>query len=112
MENTLNKKQLQQMEERKIIEESEIALMKQFFNDKRERNSNLENNDADKKSVNIENKTKINKTKISKQKENKLRQKETSVKLKLQKMKDKKHSDIFGEVLFQQHEKYREYDNY
>ena len=107
MENTLNKKQLQQMEERKIIEESEIALMKQIFNDKRERNGNLENNGADKKSVNIE-----NKTKISKQKENKLRQKETSVKLKLQKMKDKKHSDIFGEVLFQQHEKYREYDNY
>ena len=107
MENTLNKKQLQQMEERKIIEESEIALMKQIFNDKRERNGNLENNGADKKSVNIE-----NKTKISKQKENKLRQKETSVKLKLQKMKDKKYSDIFGEVLFQQHEKYREYDNY
>jgi hypothetical protein len=107
MENTLNKKQQQQMEERKIIEESEIALMKQFFNDKRERNSNLENNVAHKKNVNIE-----NKTKISKQKENKLRQKETSVKLKLQKMKDKKHSDIFGEVLFQQHEKYREYDNY
>ena len=49
MENTLNKKQLQQMEERKIIEESEIALMKQFFNDKRERNSSLDNNAAHKK---------------------------------------------------------------
>lgn len=101
-----NKEQIKRLEERKKIEESEIALMKDFFDNT--------NNNTNNSNTNISNKetteSKINKVKIvDKQRENELKQKELSIKLKLKKEAEKKHSDIFGEVI---HDKYDEYDKY
>ena len=47
--------------------------------------------------------------KISKQKENELKQKEFSQKLKQKKEQDKKHSELFGEIIY---DEYDEYDKY
>lgn len=104
-----NKEQIKRLEERKKIEESEIALMKDFFdNTNNNTNSNTDSN------TNISNKEPSDNTKhkqkiVGKQKENELKQKELSIKLKQKKEAAKKHSDIFGEVI---HDKYDEYDKY
>ena len=94
-----NKEQIKRLEERKKIEESEIALMKDMFDNNSNTNSN--NNKET-----IENKK--NTPKISKQKENELKQKELSEKIRKKKEKEKKHSDVFGEVI---HDKYDKYDD-
>ena len=104
-----NKEQIKRLEERKKIEESEIALMKDFFdNTNNNTNSNTDSN------TNISNKEPSDNTKhkqkiVGKQRENELKQKELSIKLKQKKEAEKKHSDIFGEVI---HDKYDEYDKY
>ena len=100
-----NKEQIKRLEERKKIEESEIALMKDFFDNT--------NNNTNNSNTNISNKetteSKINKVKIvDKQRENELKQKELSIKLKQKKEAAKKHSDVFGEVI---HDKYDKYDD-
>ena len=103
-----NKEQIKRLEERKKIEESEIALMKDFFdNTNNNTNSNTDSN------TNISNKEPSDNTKhkqkiVDKQKENELKQKELSIKLKQKKEAAKKHSDVFGEVI---HDKYDKYDD-
>jgi hypothetical protein len=98
-----NKEQIKRLEERKKIEESEIALMKDFFDND---NNNTSNN---KETTEIKI-GKINKVKIvDRQRENELKQKELSVKLKQKKEAEKKHSEVFGEII---HDKYDEYDKY
>ena len=98
-----NKEQIKRLEERKKIEESEIALMKDFFDN----NSNTSNNTINNKETT---ESKINKVKIvGKQRENELKQKELSEKIRKKKAAEKKHSDVFGEVI---HDKYDEYDKY
>ena len=102
-----NKEQIKQLEERKIIEESEIALMKDYFDNKSNNKSNNNNITCNINSNNkeiIENK-KI-KPKISKQKENELKQKELSIKLKNKKKAEKKHSEAFGEFIYDEYDKY------
>ena len=100
-----NKEQIKRLEERKKIEESEIALMKDFFdNTNNNTNSNTDSN------TNISNKEppKHKQKIVDKQKENELKQKELSIKLKQKKEAAKKHSDVFGEVI---HDKYDKYDD-
>jgi hypothetical protein len=96
-----NKEQIKRIEERKLVEESEIAMMKDFFNN----NNNNNNNNINTKET-TENKK--NKPKISKQKENELKQKELSIKLKQKKEQDKKHVELYGECT---KDKYDEYDD-
>ena len=103
-----NKEQIKRLEERKKIEESEIALMKDFFDNNNNTNTTINSN------TNISNKEPSDNTKhkqkiVGKQRENELKQKELSIKLKQKKEAAKKHSDVFGEVI---HDKYDEYDKY
>jgi hypothetical protein len=101
-----NKEQIKRLEERKKIEESEIALMKDFFDNTNTNTNNSNTNISNKEpSDNTKHKQKI----VDKQRENELKQKELSIKLKQKKEAEKKHSDIFGEVI---HDKYDEYDKY
>ena len=101
-----NKEQIKRLEERKKIEESEIALMKDFFDNTNTNTNNSNTNISNKEpSDNTKHKQKI----VDKQKENELKQKELSIKLKQKKEAAKKHSDVFGEVI---HDKYDEYDKY
>jgi hypothetical protein len=99
-----NKEQIKRLEERKKIEESEIALMKDFFNNSNSNNSNSNNSNSKETTE-----TKKNTPKISKQKENELKQKEISIKLRQKREQDKKHSELYGEVI---HDKYEDYDEY
>ena len=89
-----NKEQIKRLEERKLIEESEIALMKDFFDNNSNTNTNTNSNNNKETPEN-----KKNKSKISKQKENELKQKEISIKLKQKKEQEKKHFEIFGEII-------------
>ena len=98
-----NKEQIKQLEERKLIEESEIALMKDYFDNKSNNNNITCNINSNNKEI-IENK-KI-KPKISKQKENELKQKELSIKLQNKKKAEKKHSEAFGEFIYDEYDKY------
>ena len=107
-----NKEQIKRLEERKKIEESEIALMKDFFDNNSNNTSNITSNiNSNTNSNNKETtESKINKVKIvGKQRENELKQKELSEKIRKKKAAEKKHSDVFGEVI---HDKYDEYDKY
>jgi hypothetical protein len=101
-----NKEQIKQLEERKLIEESEIALMKDYFDNKSNNNNITCNINSNNKEI-IENK-KI-KPKISKQKENELKQKELSIKLKQKKEQEKNHAELYGEYIY---DEYDEYDKY
>ena len=98
-----NKEQIKQLEERKLIEESEIALMKDYFDNKSNNNNITCNINSNNKEI-IENK-KI-KPKISKQKENELKQKDLSIKLQNKKKAEKKHSEAFGEFIYDEYDKY------
>jgi len=96
-----NKEQIKRIAERKLVEESEIAMMKDFFN-----NNNNNNNSNSNTKERTENKK--NKPKISKQKENELKQKEISIKLKQKKEQEKKQAELYGECT---KDKYDEYDD-
>jgi hypothetical protein len=97
-----NKEQIKRIEERKLVEESEIAMMKDFFNNSNNNNSNNSNNNNTKETT----ENKKNKPKISKQKENELKQKELSIKLKQKKEQDKKHAELYGECRQNKYDKY------
>jgi len=76
-------------------------------------NNNSNANTNNNSNTNISNKeTSKNIPKISKQKENELNQKEISIKLKQKKEAEKKHSDVFGEVIHDEYDEYDEYDKY
>jgi hypothetical protein len=98
-----NKEQIKRLEERKLIEESEIALMKDFFDNNSNTNSKTNNNET------TENKK--NTPKISKQKENELKQKELSEKIRKKKEKEKKHAELYGECTKDKYDKYDKYDD-
>jgi len=100
-----NKEQIKRLEERKKIEESEIALMKDFFDN----TSNTNSSNTTTKET-LENKK--NNSKISKQKENELKQKEISIKLKQKKEQDKKHAQLYGECTYDKYEDYDKYEKY
>ena len=112
--NVPNKEQIKQLEERKIMEESEITLMKDFFDDKNNINNNTINNNTinNNNNNNNNNKGTERKPKISKQKENELKQRELSIKLKLKKKQEIKHSETFGEFIFDEYDKYDKFDDY
>ena len=100
-----NKEQIKQLEERKLTEESEINMMKEFFDN----NSNITPININASNNNKEiTENKKNKPKISKQKENELKQKEISIKLKQKKEQDKKHAELYGEI---EYDEYYEYND-
>ena len=111
--NEQNKEQLKQLEERKLVEETEIALMKDFFNNNSNNNNNNNDNNNNINDTNDTNKEKTenkkNKPKISKQKENELKQKEISIKLKQKKEQEKKHFETFGDIICDKYDYYYEY---
>ena len=104
------KEELQRLEERKLVEESDNALSKELFeteDDNKltrvmnpdtnfEKNKKLENeNENTKAKTRDKDKEKI---KMNKQKENEQKQKEFSKKNKEQKNKQKRHNELYGEV--------------
>ena len=100
------KEELQRLEERKLVEESDNALSKELFETdeynklKRVINpeANLEKNfKLEKEKASEKDKEKI-KIKINKQKENEQKQKEFSKKNKEQKNNQKRHNELYGEV--------------
>jgi hypothetical protein len=112
--NVQNKEQLKQLEERKLVEESDNALMNELFD-----NTNAKSNRSNKetseiiqninnKETNETNETKKNKKEnpVSKQQENELKQKNLSEKRKNKKEAEKKHSDTFGEFIYDEYDYY------
>jgi len=103
--NVQNKEQLKRLEERKLVEESEIALMKDFFdnkNTKTEVKQDIIKNNIEKPKK---------QQKISKQKENESKQKEISQKLKKKKEEERKHSETFGDIIYDEYDDYDKYEN-
>jgi hypothetical protein len=112
--NVPNKEQLKQLEERKLVEESDNALMNELF-DNTNAKSNRSNKETSELIQNINNKetnetneTKKNKKEnpVSKQQENESNQKAFSQKLKNKKEAEKKHSDTFGEFIYDEYDYY------
>jgi len=101
----LNKEQIKQLEERKLVEEADNTLINEIFDNKSNSNSNSNSN-----IINSNNKGKTentkNKPKISKQKENELKQKELSIKLKQKKEQEKNHAELYGEYIYDEYDKY------
>ena len=100
--NVQNKEQLKRLEERKLVEESDNALMNELFdntNAKKETQETIKNINTEK----IKNKKEKS---ISNQQENELKQKEFSQKLKNKKEAVKKHSDTFGEFIYDEYDFY------
>jgi len=92
------KEELQRLEERKLVEESDNALSKELFEtDEYNKLKRVINPDA-----NLEKNLKLEKDKekikMNKQKENEQKQKEFSKKNKEQKNKQKRHNELYGEV--------------
>jgi len=102
-----NKEQIKRLEERKLVEESDNALMNELFD-----NTNAKSNRSHKETSEIIQNINTEKIKnkkenpVSKQQENELKQKNLSQKLKNKKEAEKKHSDTFGEFI---HDKYDDY---
>ena len=106
--NVQNKEQLKQLEERKLVEESDNVLMNELFDNNGNTKSNSSNKETAEiiKNINTEKiKNKKEKT-VSNQQENELKQKEFSQKLKNKKEAEKKHSDTFGEFIHHEYDKY------
>jgi hypothetical protein len=109
--NVQNKEQLKRLEERKLVEESDNSLMNDLFDNTNTKNEitnkiTYEITDDTIKNINTE---KINNKKektVSNQQENELKQKEFSQKLKNKKEAVKKHSDTFGEFIYDEYDYY------
>ena len=103
--NVQNKEQLKRLEEQKLVEESDNALMNELFDNTTAKKETHETHETIK---NI-NRKKINNKKektVSNQQENELKQKEFSQKLKNKKEAVKKHSDTFGEFIYDEYDYY------
>ena len=103
-----NKEQIKRLEERKLIEESDNVLMNELFDNNGNTKSNSSNTEIDEiiKNINTEKiKNKKEKT-VSNQQKNELKQKEFSQKLKNKKEAVKKHSDTFGEFIYDEYDYY------
>lgn len=107
--NVQNKEQLKRLEERKLVEESDNALMNELFD-----NTNTKNEPTE--TIKHIHREKINNKKektVSNQQENELKQKEFSQKLKNKKEAVKKHSDTFGEFIYDEYDFYLDkFDNF
>ena len=104
--NVQNKEQLKRLEERKLVEESDNALMNDLFDNTNTKNEKNVVTHEPIKNINTE---KINNKKekiVSNQQENELKQKEFSQKLKNKKEAIKKHSDTFGEFIYDEYDFY------
>jgi hypothetical protein len=105
--NVQNKEQLKRLEERKLVEESDNSLMNELFD-----NTNTKNDithDITHETIKNINTEKMNNKKektVSNQQENELKQKEFSQKLKNKKEAIKKHSDTFGEFIYDEYDFY------
>ena len=88
--------QLKQLEERKLVEEADTALSKELFCSD---NAVLNKEPIIKPKIESESiRESEPKIKINKQKENENKQKELSKKIKEQKMKQKRHNELYGEL--------------
>ena len=104
--NVQNKEQLKRLAERKLVEESDNSLMNDLFDNTNTKN---ETHDITKETIKNINTEKINNKKektVSNQQENELKQKEFSQKLKNKKEAIKKHSDTFGEFIYDEYDFY------
>jgi hypothetical protein len=106
--NVQNKEQLKLLEERKLVEESDNALMDELFDNKNTTNKTPEITQNTIKNININTEKIKNKKEKpdSKQAENELKQKEFSQNLKNKKEAAKKHSDTFGEFIHDEYDYY------
>jgi hypothetical protein len=106
--NVQNKEQLKRLEEQKLVEESDNALMNELFDNTTAKKETNDTHDTHETIKNI-NREKINNKKektVSNQQENELKQKEFSQKLKNKKEAVKKHSDTFGEFIYDEYDYY------
>ena len=92
--NVTNKEHLKQMEERKLVEESDNILTKELFEDKNVKqviNVTVNTNTTQNKEIYLKNK-------ITKQKENEIKQKEIAKKNKEVKLQKENEVELFGEA--------------
>ena len=108
--NVTNKKHLKQMEERKLVEESDNVLTKELFEDKSVKPVTITSVTANTNTnANANTNTNTNtKNKITKQKENEIKQKETSKKNKETKLQKENEVELFGEAEDYYYEDYEE----
>jgi len=112
----LNLEQLKQLQERKLIEESDITIAKELFEEdetlKEMRINELKESKIklNETNTNSKNETKKNKKYESKKEENELKQKEISKKITKQKMLICRYHEIFGEAENNQDE-YADYED-
>lgn len=108
--NVQNKEQLKRLEERKLVEESDNALMNELFDNTNTKNeTHYIRHELTHDTIKNINTEKINNKKektVSNQQENELKQKEFSQKLKNKKEAIKKHSDTFGEFIYDEYDYY------
>ena len=98
--NVTNKEHLKQMEERKLVEESDNVLTKELFEDKsaKQVNNAIANVNTNTNTNTSQNKEIYLKNKITKQKENEIKQKETAKKNKETKLQKENEVELFGEA--------------
>ncbi len=107
--NVTNKEHLKQMEERKLVEESDNILTKELFEDKSLKqvitntNTNTNTNTTQNKEIYLKNK-------ITKQKENEIKQKEIAKKNKEVKLQKENEVELFGEAEAKDY--YEDYEDY
>ena len=115
--NVTNKEHLKQMEERKLVEESDNILTKELFEDKSVKpvinvtantNTNTNTNTSQNKEIYLKNKITKQKENEIKQKENEIKQKETSKKNKETKLQKENEVELFGEAEDYYYEDYEE----
>ena len=104
--NVTNKEHLKQMEERKLVEESDNILTKELFEDKSVKPVTITSVTANTNTT--QNKEIYLKNKITKQKENEIKQKETSKKNKETKLQKENEVELFGEAEDYYYEDYEE----
>jgi hypothetical protein len=101
-----NEGQLKQLEERKLVEESDNALTKHLFED--DLVYQKVNKYQAKTNVSIAEKQLHKKNLISKQKENEQKQKEFSKSVKEYKAKKEREKELFGEAIENEYTKFEE----
>jgi hypothetical protein len=102
----LQEKQLKQLEERRLVEESDYALSRQLFTN--EEQNSLEKQEIFTPPLKAE-KVATKRTLLNKQLENEKRQKEISKKNKEDKIRNQKASELYGES--EEDLKYQEYED-
>lgn len=107
-----NEEQLKQLEDRKLVEESDNALTRDLFSNNDDEDLTLK--EMEQKNKNIikplpkTEKKEMKKNVLSKQKENEQKQKELSKKIKEDKLKKCRERELFGEV--EEDDEYAKYE--